>query len=186
MERRKVRVHTCEQVKERDLKIEGALDGTCSCRKYVTLQKAAQLVEDGVARPIVLRWWYDEIEKPCPVCDNQEKLKKRCRVCENTGKVNESKIFTETGDEIYMRPFLKTPRTATIEAKHMEYAYIKGDRDAQKRIDIYHTLDQISLAKLGASLRDTKTKEILFEGTPEPENDKTKGVGRKYDYGRPV
>jgi hypothetical protein len=84
-----------------------------------------------------------------------------------------------------MRPFLRTPRTATIEANHLDYAYILQNKDAAKRIELYHESDQLSLVKLGAQLRDTKG-EILFEGTPEPEDDPKKGQGRKYDYGRTI
>lgn len=186
MERKKVRVHTCEQAKEQGLKIEGYIDGKCRCRKFVTLEKAAQLVEDGVANPVVLSWRTEDVDRICPVCDGQDKFKKRCRVCNETGKVTEPKVFLETGEDIYIRPFLKTPRTATIEAKHIEYAYVKADKDAKKRIDIYHTSDQMNFAKLGASLVDAKTKEVLFEGTPEPKDDLKTGTGRKHDWGRTV
>lgn len=186
MDKKKVRLHTCDQVKERDLKPEGYIDGKCRCRKFVTVEKAEQLVDDGVALPIVLSWRTEDVDKPCPVCDSQEKFKKRCHLCNETGKVTETKVFLETGSDIYIRPILKTPRTATIEAKHLEYAYIKLDRDAQRRIELYHAADQMNFAKLGASLVDSKTGEILFEGVPEPPDDPKKGIGRTFDYGRTI
>jgi len=186
MENTKVRLHTCDQVKEDNLKPEGLLAEKCRCRKLVTLKKAAELIEDGVARNIIISYQVVEVEDVCSVCGGQDGFKKRCRVCNNTGKVLKDKPVIETGEDIYMRPFLKTPRTATVEAKHFEYAYVKNDRDARKRIDLYHVLDQLALAKLGASLADAKTGEVLFEGTPEPLDDAKKGQGRTYDYGRSI
>ena len=180
MEIKKVRVHTCNQ------KLEGYIVDRCRCRKFVTLEKAEQLKDDGVAANVITSYKTVEVEEKCPICEGADNLKKSCRMCGKTGKVFRKKSIFEYGEDIYIRPFLKTPRTATIEEEHVDYAYILGDKDAIKRIDLYHQLDQQSLAKLGAELRDAKTEEILFEGTPEPADDPRTATGRKYDWGRTI
>lgn len=174
-----VRVHTCDQ------RIEGYMEQRCSCRKYVSQDKADQLKQDGDAANVIVSRKTIDIEIVCPICEANERLMKSCRVCNKTGIATTKKDIDEHGEDIYMRPVLKTPRTATIEAKHLEYAYVKGDKDAKKRIELYHELDQLSLVKMGAQLRDSQG-EILFEGTPEPEDNPKKGEGRNCDYGRSI
>lgn len=180
MEIKKVRVHTCNQ------RIEGYIVDRCSCRKFVTQEKAEQLKDDGVAANVITSYKTIDVEDNCPICDGADNFKKSCRVCGKTGKVLKKKNIFEYGEDIYMRPFLRTPRTATIEEEHVEYAYIKGDKDAGRRIELYHQLDQLSLVKLGAQLKDIKNGEILFEGTPEPEDNPKTATGRTYDYGRTI
>jgi hypothetical protein len=180
MEIKKVRVHTCTQ------RIDGYIEKKCKCRKFATLAKAEQLKDDGFAANVVISYKTIKIEDICPICSNDSNLKKSCNLCGKTGQVLKEKHSFEYGEDIYMTPFQRTPRTATIEEEHIEYAFIKGDRDAVRRIELYHQLDQLSLAKLGAELRDPKTGDILFEGTPEPANDPKTATGRDYDFGRPI
>jgi hypothetical protein len=180
METRKFRVHTCIQTNE------GQITSKCRCRKYVTREEADKLKDDGVAANIITGVNIVEIKERCPICDASPSLQKSCKMCDKTGEVLGKTIQCEYGDDIYMRPVLRTPRTATVEKNHIEYAYVKGDRDAAKRIELYHHLDQLSLAKLGAQLRDPQTNEILFEGTSEPSDNSEKEQGRHYDYGRPI
>lgn len=174
-----VRVHTCLQ------KYEGYIAEKCTCRKFVTQEKAEQLKTDGYAAHVITSYRTIDVEDTCPICDDTD-LKKSCRVCNKTGKVPSKKTIFEYGEDIYMRPILRTPRTATIEKNHIEYAYVKLDKDAAKRIELYHQSDRLALAKLGAEIRDSETGEILIEGTPEPEDNPKTGTGRRYDYGRTI
>jgi hypothetical protein len=173
-----IRVHTCDQ------RIDGYLEKRCTCRKYETQDKAQQLVDDGDADFIKISYKVVKVEVKCPICDGSG-LKKFCNVCLGTGLVSEDRDIFEYGEDIFMTSAKKTPRHPTIEAKHIGYAYVKGDKDAAKRIELYHELDQLELVKLGAQLRDSDG-EILFEGTPEPEDNPKKGEGRTYDYGRTI
>lgn len=180
MEIKKVRVHTCNQT------FEGRITDRCRCRKFVTLEKAEQLKNDGVAANVITSYKTIEVEEQCPICDGAANLKKSCRLCGKTGRVLRKKGHFEYGEDIYMRSVLRTPRTATIESKHTIYAYVQEDRDAVKRIELYNDLSQLVLAQLGAALIDGRTGEIVVEGTPEPKDDAKKGQGRTYDYGRSI
>jgi hypothetical protein len=184
MEIKKVRVHTCNQ------KIEGYIADRCRCRRFVTREKAEEMMDDGYAAKVITSIRTVEIKEPCPICAGLENLKKSCNLCKKTGEALRKKCHAEYGEDIYMRPFLKTPRTATIEEEHIEYAYVKGDRDAIRRIDLYNGLNQAALAQLGAAIiRKTPTGkviEIIFEGIPEPEDDPKTNTGRKYDWGRSI
>jgi hypothetical protein len=180
MEIKKVRVHTCNQ------KQEGYIERKCRCRKFVTPEEAVELIDDGIAAYVILAYRTIEIKEICPICVNTASLKRSCSFCNTIGEISKKKIHIDYGEDIYMRPVLKTPRTATIEEEHIEYAYIKRDRDAIKRIDLYHGLNQAALVELGASIINSITGEIVFQGTIEPEDNLKKGTGRKYDYGRSI
>jgi len=184
MDIKTVRVHTCNQ------RSEGYIEKKCRCRKFVTHEVAAELMDDGYAKNIItLRKWI-EIQIACPMCSGQEQFKRSCGMCGKTGVALVPKLYEEYGEDIYMRPFLKTPRTATVEEEHVEYAYVKGDKDAIKRIELYNELTLESLAGLGAAVirkaHTGKVLETVVEGHPEPEDDPKKGHGRTYDYGRSI
>lgn len=177
---KKVRVHTCPETRD------GRFAGDCTCRKYVTVEKAEQLKENGLASHIISSHKQIEVEGECGICGADQQLKKSCRVCNKTGIAFNKKDHFEYSEDLYMRPILRTPRTATIEKNHIEYAYIKLDKDAAKRIELYHQSDKLALAKLGAEIRDSRTQNILIDGTPEPEDNPKTGTGRRFDYGRPI
>ena len=95
---------------------------------------------------------------------------------------------------------------ALCAALYIERAYVMDNPEAQARIEEYGQLIQWTLQELGAEMRDTKTKEVILEGKPEPYNlrmsyppgtltfsDGSKNKswywtveGRDLDYGRPV
>ncbi len=184
MEIKKIRVHTCNS------EIEGYIQKKCRCRKFVTLEKAAELIDNGYANNIITSFNVIDVTEVCSVCAGLDLYKKSCKQCNKTGET--SKKFSQAvyGEDIYMRPFLKTPRTATIEEEHVEYAYVKGDKDAIKRIELYQELNREALVELGAGIvRKTltgKILEVVIEGHPEPEDDAKKWQGRTYDYGRSI
>jgi hypothetical protein len=178
MEIRKIRVHTCNS------RIEGYIETKCNCRKFVTQEKADQLQEDGYAAKIITSYRTIQVDVVCPICEGGDRFMKSCHLCGKSGTILQDKVLFEYGDDIYMRPFLKTPRTATIEEEHIEYAYVKGDKDAIRRIELYHELEQYNLGRMGAELRNGG--KVVFEGKPEPENDPKNGQGRDYDYGRSI
>jgi len=177
-----VRVHTCNQ------RSEGYIERKCRCRKFVSHEKATELMDDGYAKHIItLRKWI-EVQIACPMCNGQDQFKRSCGMCGKSGVALVPKLYEEYGEDIYMRPFLKTPRTATIEEEHIEYAYVKGDKDALKRIELYNELTLEALINLGAALirrtQPGKNSRTILSGRPEPEDDPKTGTGCRYDYGR--
>lgn len=188
MENTHVRLHTCDQVNGDGLRIEGLVDGRCLCRKFVSLAEAAQLIIDGAALSIITSADPIEEKKQCHICEGLENLVKTCDNCKKTGFVIEVRLDIRRGEDIYMRPVKRTPRTATIESKHIGYAYNDSKRGskASDRIEEYNYLDTIMLVDLGAELRDQITGEIVKPGNPEPEDNPKLGTGRKHDYGRTI
>ena len=188
MENTQVRLHTCDQVNGDGLRIEGLVDKKCRCRKFVSIAEATRLILDGAALSIVLSADPIEEKKTCRICEGIENLVKSCDNCKRTGFVTETRLDIRRGEDIYMRPVKRTPRTATVEAKHIGYAYndAKRGKRASDRIEEYNYLDEMMLVELGAQLRDQQTGEIIIKGTPEPEDDLKKGTGRRYDYGRKI
>lgn len=188
MENTQVRLHTCDQVNGDGLRIEGLVDEKCRCRKFVSLVEAAQLILDGAALSIIVSAEPIEEKKRCHICEGLDTLIKTCDNCKRTGFVTETRLDIRRGEDIYMRPVKRTPRTATIEAKHIGYAYNdeKQGGPASDRIEEYNYLDTKMLVELGAELRDQRTGEVIIEGTPEPENNPKIGQGRRWDYGRAI
>jgi glutaredoxin len=184
MEIKKIRVHTCNQ------EIEGYIQKKCRCRKFVTLEKATELMNDGYANNIIESFKTVDIKTICSMCAGMDAYKKSCTFCGKTGETLKKFAQAVYGENIYMRPFLKTPRTATIEEEHVEYAYVKRDKDAIKRIELYQDLNRQALVELGAGIvRKTvtgKVLEVVIEGHPEPEDDASKWQGRTYDQGRSI
>jgi hypothetical protein len=181
MQIHKVRVHTCA-----NQKIEGYIAERCRCRKFISVAKAEELKNTGFAANVIVSFKTIKVEEVCPICINDSNLKKSCKLCGKTGQLIKEKHVFEYGTDVYMTPFQKTPRTATVEEEHIEYAYIKNDKDAARRIELYNDLTQLSLAQLGAALIDGRTGEIVVEGNPEPKNDPKTATGRDYDYGRSI
>jgi hypothetical protein len=65
---------------------------------------------------------------------------------------------------------VSTPRVATIESEHIERAYVDGVKEAAERIEEYGQLIQWVLQEKGAEMKDSKTKQIIIKGKPEPLN----------------
>ena len=188
MDNTQVRLHTCDQVNGDGLRIEGLVDQKCRCRKFVSLAEAAQLILDGAALAIITSAYPIEEKKVCRICEGLENLVKSCDNCKKTGFVVETRLDIRRGEDIYMRPVKRTPRTATVEAKHIGYAYNDARRGsrASDRIEESNYLDEMMLVELGAQLRDQLTGEIIIKGTPEPEDNPKTGQGRRFDYGRTI
>ncbi len=193
MDNTHVRVHTCKQIDGEGLRMEGLITEKCLCRKFVSLAVAADYILDGSALGVVLSVEPVEQKNRCRICENDDRLKKTCDNCGKTGYTTEIRLDVKRGEDIYMRPVKRTPRTATIEAKHIGYAFdtasLRGKRNsnrAKKRIDNYHVLDRMMLVELGAELIDMKTGEVLIKGTSEPPDDAKTASGRKHDWGRAI
>src|ERR1700684_1225904 len=129
---KKIRVHTCA-----NQKIEGYIAERCRCRKFISTAKAEELKSTGFAANVIVSFKTIKVEEVCPICINDSNLKKSCKLCGKTGQLIKEKHVFEYGEDVYMTPFQKTPRTATIESKHTIYAYVQEDRDAAKRIELY-------------------------------------------------
>lgn len=187
---KKIKVHTC--IKQEKV-VYGLLEpdqaGKCPCRERVTLRKATQMVKDGEADWTVKSRTRGERMEECTLCGGAGD--KTCAKCKGVGKTLEAYVEDIPADDIIRisreaiadkkRSFAlknKTPRVATIEAEHIERAYVEGNRDAQLRIEEY-----------GMLILDARTYQgpgrVLMIGI-EPSNDQEKGTGRDYDYGRTI
>jgi hypothetical protein len=110
---------------------------------------------------------------------------KKCAGCSGTGKKTVYQAVEEYGNDIVYgsakpadkkekkyKPTLaaKTPRVATVEAKHIYRAYVDNLKYAKDRIEEYGRLSRGVINSLIVGY--------------EPEDNPRTGEGRKYDYGR--
>ena len=158
----------------------------CRCRKFVTLVEATLMVKLGEAKWAVVARKRVPVEKACPLCHGSDDVMNCANECKD-GKVEVFEEIDSYNNDIVRvsraavnkkerkyRPWLamKTPRVATIEAKHIVRAYHDGVKEAQERIEEYGRLDREMIADLIVGF--------------EPEDNPEKGTGRRYDFGRSV
>jgi hypothetical protein len=144
------------------------------------------MVKEGEASWIVTSRVEEGQEVICRLCHSNPEFKK-CANCGGTGKEIANETVEEFGNDLVLvsRPPIdkkekkrssalakKTPRTATVEFKHIIRAYCLGDKEAQERIEEYGRLDREMLAGLIVGY--------------EPEDNEKTGTGRRYDFGRSV
>lgn len=198
----------------------------CRCKKQIDYAKANELVKTGQASWVIIAKTPFDIEVECPMCAGLTDVeKKTCSQCRGKGKVTESREIPKYNEDVVLLSSVsvdpknkkyrwntrsKTPRVATIEAKHIKRAYVDNLKYAAQRIEEYRTMIQESLGDFGAELRTTDPltaiTQIVKPGNPEPENvrisyppgsitfrdgskNKTwwwKIEGRDNDYGRTV
>jgi len=194
----------------------------CRCKKLIDYTRANELVKTGQASWVIVSKKPVDVEVECPFCESMtDTEKKTCAECGGKGKITERKEIPSYNNDIVLlssvsadpknkkyrwNTRMKTPRVATIEAKHINRAYIDKLLYAEQRIEEYRTMIQEELGSFGAELRNSKTGEIVKEGTPEPEDkvtvyppgsitfkDGSKNrlrwsveQGRRYDYGRAI
>ena len=196
MEIRKVKKHTCNQ---------GPSPKDCNCRKYISETEAANLVNNGRAEWVVVKC--KETSADCPICEN-DKYRDTCSNCNKTGKIRKREAVY--GEDIRVvletnRKVTKTPRSPTIERGHIERAFDdfgEGGRIAELarvRIEEYELLtlkERIRLLVVNydkeifeaawRTWRENPLKPFPLRLKTEPSDDRKNGVGRDYDYGRPV
>ena len=184
---------------------------TCRCRKIVDWKTANEMVKLGEAMWFVVARERGVQTVTCPLCGPVDPSKS-CEVCHGGGTAEVPAVWDTYTDDIVLINHrtktnkVSTPRVATIESEHIERAYVMDNPEAQARIEEYGQLIQWTLQELGAEMRDTKTKEVILEGKPEPYNlrmsyppgtltfsDGSKNKswywtveGRDLDYGRPA
>lgn len=181
MEIKNVLAHTCFQRKkgmERDTPLSPK---KCRCRQYVTADQATIEVARGLAQYVVTFDKTIEVEETCSVCGGQDNLKKTCKNCAGVGVVKISQRVQIKGQDIIRTvsedgtkniTTTQVKKSPTIEKAHIERAYVDGRRDEQLRIEEY-----------GALTKDFISSLIVGY---EPEDDRDKGTGRRFDYGRSV
>lgn len=175
----------------------------CNCRKFIPYREADKLVKSGAAAWIVVKRERGSQEVTCNLCKGDKEVR-GCANCGGVGKIWEGAVWDTYNYDIVLvseasadvkekkyRPALamKTPRVATIEAKHIIRAYVDGGaqaKEAAARIEEYGHMIQMNLQELGAELKDIATGKTVIPGKPEPKNDSDKGEGRDYDYGRAI
>ena len=144
------------------------------------------MVKNGEASWIVTGRRWGPMEQPCHLCHGNPDIKK-CASCSGRGTETVTETIEDYGNDIVLvsRPPIdkmerrrssalkqKTPRVATIEAKHIERAYVYEVKEAQERIEEYGRMVRENLSSL----------TIGYEPADNPKT----GVGRKYDWGRTI
>ena len=156
-------------------KLEPLKKKKCRCRKLVEYAVANEMVKFGEAMWIVVSRERGMQTVTCPLCGPTD-ISKSCDVCKGTGVTEVPAVWdTYTEDIVLINHRTKTnkvstPRVATIESEHIERAYVDGVKEAAERIEEYGQLIQWTLQEMGAEMRDSKTKEVVLEGRPEPLN----------------
>lgn len=186
------KVHHCISQEMVSQAIEEPPAAKCRCRKYITLQKATDLVNKGEARWVVVKRIRDEIDKICHLCHADPEVK-NCANCHGIGTVKKIILRDSYNNDIVLvsraavdktekkyRPALalKTPRVATIEENHIEMAYVLGIRESAQRIEEYGRL--ILDARMYAG------RDRILQIKPEPKDNPKTGTGRNFDYGRTI
>lgn len=181
------RVHHCiNQIKVAEGTLEPPVLTKCRCRKRVTLTEATRMVKNGEASWLVKTREYGTELAICDLCNGGEDVY-NCAQCGGTGTQLIESISEDYGNDIVLvsRPpadktekkrssalAAKTPRTATIEANHINLAYCLGNKAAQERIEEYGELNRKFLSSLIVGF--------------EPADDPKTGTGRNFDYGRSI
>lgn len=190
------RLHHCvEQIKVAEERMEPPAR-KCRCKKKVSLKKATEMVKNGEASFIVINRIREAIEEVCHLCQGDPEFK-NCANCHGTGKELGSIVREDYGNDIVLvsRPpadrqekkrssalAAKTPRVATIEAKHIFLAYC-GDNDAKAKA----ARDRIE--EYGRLILDARMfigKDRIPVIVEEPKDDKKTFTGPTFDYGRAV
>lgn len=182
---KKVLVHSCLKP-EKGYDEDNPLPANCRCRKYLSVQDAKSLVDDGEAQYVAAFRRTIDTETPCHICAQVPTLVKSCDSCKRTGTITGKKIIIIRGEDIvFVSRLKKTPRTATIEKAHIERTN-EGHKDETVRADFYEILTVEFHGSLGAAIIAKPSNEIVKKGTPEPEDNPKLGTGRLHDYGRPI
>lgn len=180
-----VRWHHCQSQEMVAQGLEEPPAKKCTCRKFIPFKEADKLVKEGSARWVVKARERGHQQEPCPLCGGNKEIK-NCARCGGSGEVSAAVVWDTFSEyeivsvsqasvdkaEKKYRPSLalKTPRVATIEAEHIERAYVEGIQAAADRIEEYGDLGRQFLSDLIVGF--------------EPEDDAKKGTGRKWDWGR--
>jgi hypothetical protein len=189
---------------------------SCRCRKFISIEKATEFVKLGEVSWVVIGRTRGLAQVVCKLCGGDKSIK-NCAECRGKGLAPVPVTWDEYNNDIVLVSQLpedktekkrssvlkkKTPRVATIEAPHIERAYVYGKKEAQQRIEQYGEMVAWGLQELGAEINisckycgllrgcrcvgDRKTGKVIMEGRPEPKNDAKKGLGRDHDWGRCV
>jgi hypothetical protein len=156
----------------------------CRCKRMMDWDEANAMVKEGFAKWVVVSRTRGVEEVPCRMCAQMEvQERKTCGNCAGVGVVKEPRIWETFNNDIVIltnedQGFKgKTPRVATIEAKHIGYSVLETGvkaKQAQDRIMEYANLIQLELHKYGATIYLTsgygKRQEVYLEGKHEPPN----------------
>jgi len=169
------------------------------------------MVENGEASWVVIKRTQEAAEKTCSLCGADPEIK-NCANCGGRGKEPGTIVIEEYGNDLVLISAppadgkkrssalkKKTPRTATLERKHVELAYVYNFEQAQERIEEYGLMILEALAFVGPALTPCELKEgcPFRPGEPkhnhgsfaiklEPPDDPVARTGRQYDWGRGI
>lgn len=159
------RVHYCNnqiQMAVEEDRLE-APKGKCRCRRYIPISEATQVVERGDATWAVTKRT-QVLEDVCRLCGGDPEVV-NCAGCRGTGKQAVNGVLEEYGTDIVLvsrpeldekkrkhrmilikrmadrkLPAIKTPRTPTIESKHILRAYVPDNiKDMVAAVDRVHS-----------------------------------------------
>ncbi len=169
------------------------------------------MVENGEAVWVIIKRTQEPIKETCRLCNKDPEIK-NCANCEGKGTVPGTLIIEDKGNDLVLisAPPVdgkkrssalkkKTPRTATLEFKHIELAYVFNFEQAQERIEEYGLMVLEALAFVGPVVNPCELKENCpfrpgeskhnhgnFAIKPEPLDDPVTRTGRQYDWGRGI
>lgn len=87
--------------------------------------------------------------KTCGLCGGDTEVK-NCAQCAGEGKIEIPAIWETFNDDVCSGMAKRTPRVATVEAKHIERAYVEGKQYARDRIEEYgETIQRFRREELG-------------------------------------
>jgi hypothetical protein len=198
------RLHYCiDQIRiaERTLEPPAA---KCLCKKYIPLSQATEMVRRGEASWVVIKRSQEAVEAVCSLCHGDPEVK-NCANCGGKGKVSGTAVIEDYGNDLVLISTppadkrekkrssalaKRTPRVATIESEHLERAYsgsLTKDKPRQWRGQGQEARDRIE--EYGRLILDARMfvgKARIPAIVAEPEDDQSKGQGRRFDYGRAI
>jgi len=126
------KVHTCHfQEMVASGKAEPKNKKKCKCKRVVSFEQAQLMVKWGEAKWVVVERNRVEVEKECRLCLNGD-TKSTCDVCKGAGKMKVILQNDRYNFDIVLGKHqgksnrISTPRTPTIESKHILRAYVSN------------------------------------------------------------
>lgn len=169
------------------------------------------MVKNGEASWVILKRTQEAINEVCHLCLADPEYK-NCPNCNDTRREPGTLEVLDYGNDLVLISTppadkkekkqssalaKKTPRTATIESKHIIRAYVLGVKEAAERIEEYGRLIRAARMFNGPSkcahreeFKCTRCINGLSGPIPaigkEPEDNPETGQGREYDFGRAI
>ena len=162
----------------------------CRCKKMIDYAQANELVKRGEASWVVtgVKAVVD-VEVDCPLCANKTETEKKtlvlCGDCKGTGKITESREILSYNDDIVLLSSIavdpknkrhrwntrnKTPRVPTIEAKHINRAFVDLAKPPEKFREAKRKQPKRTLPSREAGITSRDIELAYHSGIPFEDN----------------